>query len=174
MKKIISALLISAAAVSAPAFAEGFMDGQVGSKYAVVDLGFITYGVGGSATALGVGGGVQVHPAVAVEVDYLHGSTGTYGFFNGSQASLNAFQVWGVGHYTINDSFQAYAKAGVALNRYKWGLVGGATTTNSSTDLAAAIGIKMKLNDAVSLHAQYQDVGTQAANVLSVGAQFNF
>lgn len=173
MKKIVSALLISAAAISAPAFAEGFTDGQVGSAYAVVDLGVINYGGGGSATAISVGGGVQVHPAVAVEVDYMHGGTANYGF-NVWQESLSALQVWGVGHYTINDQFQAYAKGGVALNSYKWGFVAGPTTTNSSTDLAAAIGIKYNISSAVAVHAQYMDAGTASANVLSVGAQFNF
>ncbi len=173
MKKIVSALLISAAAVSAPAFAEGFMDGQVGSKYAVVDIGQISYGGWGTATAIGVGGGYQIHPAVALEVDYLHGGNSTSAFW-GWGASLSSLDVMGVGHYTINDSLVAYAKAGLAFNRYQFNWIGQPSFTTSTTDLTAAIGIKYNINPGVALHAQYQDMGTAAASVLSVGAQFNF
>lgn len=173
MKKIVSALLVSAAAMSAPAFAEGFMDGQVGSKYALVDVGQIYYGGWGTALAIGVGAGYQVHPAIAVEVDYLHGGNSTWAF-GGWNASLNSLQFMGVGHYTINDQLVAYAKGGLAFNSYQFAWPGQASFTTSSTDLTAAVGVKFNVNQNLGLLAQFQDMGTQSASVLSVGAQFTF
>lgn len=182
MKKIVSALLISAAAVSAPAFAEGFMDGQVGSKYIAADLGQISYG-GNSATAIGVGFGYQVHPAVAVEVDYLHGGTynTTYSFFGttiSNDYSMSALQVMAVGHYNFGNGFGAYAKAGIAHNMQKdtvnmTGLPSTSLTQNTN-DLAFAIGGTYDINESIKLRAQYQETGVSSVNVLSIGAQFGF
>ena len=177
MKKILSAVLISAAAVSAPAFAQGFMDGKVGSKYVAADLGQTSYG-GNSATALSIGGGYQVHPAVAVEVDYLMGGKYTYTFFGQSASTeVNSLQVMAVGHYTIDSQWGAYAKAGISHNSFKSTAVVGpfvVTGTATSNDLAFAIGGTYQVNNELKLRAQYQSVGVASANVLSIGAQYAF
>lgn len=177
MKKVVAVLLLSAA-ISAPAFAAGFTDGVVGSKYAVVELGSTSYG-GNTATAISVGGGYQVHPAVAVEVDYLMGGKYTYNVFGVSASTqLNALQVMAVGSYTINSDFSAYAKAGLSHNSYKSTVVmpffGAVTGTASSNDLAFAIGAKYKINKDIALRAQYQETGVSSVNVISIGAMFNF
>jgi OOP family OmpA-OmpF porin len=177
MKKIVSALLISAA-ISTPAFAAGFEDGVVGTKYAAVDVGSITYGSLGSATSLSIGGGYQIHPAVAVEVDYLMGGKYSYSVFGvGADYQLSALQVMAVGNYTINDQFSAYGKAGLAFNSQKAtvSLFGvSASATQSSNDLTWAIGGKYKINKDIALRLQYQETGVSSVNIISVGATFNF
>jgi opacity protein-like surface antigen len=173
MRKILATLLCFAAFVP-PAFATGFADGVVGSKYAVVDLGIISYPQG-SATALSIGGGVQVHPAVAVEVDYLMGGSAGYGPFNAAGSyKLSALQAMAVGHYTFNDQFTAYAKAGLAMNDQS--LVNpfnGFQYSMSSTDVAVAFGGRFDVSPGFALRAQYQDTGV-SSNVLSIGALFSF
>lgn len=182
MKKIVSALVISAAAaaVSAPASAEGFMDGVVGSKYIAADVGQISYG-GSSATALDVGFGYQVHPAVAVEVDYMNG--GKYSYFGGDY-QLTALQVMAVGHYNFGNGFGAYAKAGIAHNMQKVNtaavvfggvvLLPATSTTQTSNDLAVAIGGTYDVADNIKLRAQYMETGISSVNTLTIGAQFGF
>jgi opacity protein-like surface antigen len=180
MKKIVSALLISAAAVSAPAFAEGFMDGQVGSKYIAADIGSISYGGLGSTTAIDVGFGYQVHPAVAVEVDYLHGGSLSYASFGFPNLSyqLTAFQVMAVGNYNFGNGFGAYAKAGIAFNSQKVTvpnfLGGTVSSTTSSNDLAFAIGGKYNVANNVALRVQYEETGISSVNMISFGAEFKF
>ncbi len=173
MKKLLSALLISAALTS-PAFATGFTDGTVGAKYAVLDLGSISYGQG-NATSVSVGGGFQVHPAVAVEVDYLMGSSTSYGPFNNlSYYKLSALQVMAVGHYTFNDQFSAYAKGGLAMNTQTLtNPLNGIQYSVSSTDLAVAFGAKFNVNRDFAVRLQYLDTGV-SSTILSIGAQVNF
>lgn len=177
MKKIVAALLVSAA-FSAPAFAVGFTDGVVGTKYVAADLGSISYG-GNSATSISVGGGYQVHPAVAVEVDYLMGGKFTQNVFGFSaETQLNALQIQAVGHYTVTNEFSAYAKAGIAHNSFKQTVVlpffGATTATATSNDLTYAIGAKYNFTKDIAGRVQYQETGISSVNVLSVGATFNF
>ncbi len=178
MKKIVSALLVSAAALSAPAFAVGFDDGQVGSKYAAADIAFTSYG-GSSATGLNIGGGYQFHPAMAVEVDYLMGGKYTYSLFGvNATTEVNALQVWLVGHYTIDSQFGAYAKVGISHNSAKatvvMPLLGPVTGTATSNDFAFAIGGTYKVNSQFSVRVQYQDVGAASTSVMSIGATYSF
>ncbi|HKB60172.1 MAG TPA: outer membrane beta-barrel protein [Gallionellaceae bacterium] len=172
MNKLLATLLLSAAFMPS-AFATGFADGVVGSKYAVVDLGSISYNEG-SATALSIGGGVQVHPAVAVEVDYLMGGSASYGPINVGSYKLSALQVMAVGHYTFNDQFTAYAKAGLAINDQSLtNPFNGFQYSMSSTDVAMAIGGLFNVSPGFALRAQYMDTGV-SSNVLSIGALFSF
>ncbi len=182
MKKIVSALLVSVAALSAPAYAVGFDDNVVGSKYAVVDLGSISYG-GNSATSISVGGGYQVLPAVAVEVDYLMGGKYSYANFGftGFETSMSGLQIQAVGNYNFGNGFSAYGKAGLAFNSFKTSYLAfngvnfyAATATASSTDLTFSIGAKYNVTKDIALRAQYQETGVSSVSVLSVGAMFNF
>lgn len=181
MKKIVSAMLLSAV-ISAPAFAGGWTDAPVGTKYAVVDLGSISYGSLGSATSISIGGGYQVSPYVAVEADYLMGGKYSYGVapITGDY-KLTSLQVMAVGNYSINDDFSAYAKAGLAMNSQKstatvsfFGITSTASVSQSSNDLTFAIGGKYKVNKDIALRLQYQETGISSVNVFSVGAMFNF
>lgn len=178
MKKLLTVLLLSAAftpfAFSPSAFAKGFADGTVGHKYVAVDLGSISYSPG-SATSLSIGGGVQVHPAVAVEVNYLMGGTTHYGPFNNPGSyKLSALQLMAVGHYTFNSQFFAYAKAGLAMNNQSLtNPLNGLQYSVSSTDVAVAIGGAVNVSPGLALRAQYMDTGV-SSNVLSIGAQFSF
>ena len=179
MKKVVCALLISAAAVSAPAFAEGFMDTPVGSKYVAADVGQISYG-GNSATALDVGFGYQVSQPVGIEVDYLHGGSYSYNYlgFGGFETSLSALQVMAVGRYNFGNGWGAYAKAGLAFDSYKTSavmpFVGAVSSTASSTDLALAIGGTYDVANNIKLRAQYMETGISSVNTLTIGAQFGF
>lgn len=178
MKKIVSAIILSAAAVSAPAFATGFQDGRVGDKYAAVDLGSTSY-PGGSATAFRVGGGYQVHPAVAVEVSYMLGGKYTYSVFGVSASTeLNSLQIMAVGNYNFGNGWGAFAKAGIAHNSFKSTVVmpffGAVTGTASSNDLSFAVGGKYEVAKDIQLRAQYQETGVSSVNVISVGAEFHF
>jgi len=176
--KIVAGLLVSAA-ISAPAFGIGF-DQRVGEAYAVADLGSISYGGLGSATAISVGAGYVVHPALAVEVDYLSGGSLSYGGFFGTPFSikLDALQFNGVGSYSVNNEFSVYAKAGLAMNSQKWTLPFGFNSTYSgssnSTDLTFGIGAKYKINKNLALRAQYQETGISSVNVISIGAMYSF
>lgn len=157
-----------------PAFAGGFADGTVGRKYVAVDLGTISY-VQGSAAALSLGGGVQVHPAVAVELNYLTGGATYYGPVNtiGSYR-LFALQLMAVGHYTFRNQLHAYAKAGLARNsQSQTSPLNGSRYTVSSTDLAVAIGGAVNISPGLAVRAQYMDTGV-SSNILSIGAQFSF
>ena len=177
MKKIVSAMLLSAV-ISAPAFAGSWTDAPVGTKYAVVDIGSISYSSLGSATSISIGGGYQVSPYVAVEADYLMGGKYSYSVFGvGADYQLTSLQVMAVGNYSINDQFGAYAKAGLAMNSQKatasvFGFSSSVTT--SSNDLTFAIGGKYKVNKDIALRLQYQETGISSVNVFSVGAMFNF
>ena len=182
MKKVVFALVISAAAVSAPAFAEGFQDGVVGSKYVAADVGQISYG-GNSATALDVGFGYQVHPAVAVEVDYLHGGTysTSYSFFGttfSNDYKMSALQVMAVGHYNFGNGWGAYAKAGIAHNMQKdtVGITGLPSTsiTSNSNDLTYGIGGTYDVAENIKLRAQYMETGVSSVNTITIGAQSGF
>lgn len=179
MKKIVSALLVSAAALSAPAFATGFEDGVVGTKYAVIDVGSISYGGLGSATAISVGGGYQVHPAVAVEAQYMMGSKLSYSVFgfSGFDYQLTALQITAVGNYNFGNNFSVYGKAGLAFNNQKattnvFGFT--ASASQSSTDLTYAIGAKYNFNKDIAVRVQYLETGVSSVNVFSIGAMFNF
>ncbi len=172
MKKVLSVVFVSATLVS-PAFATGFADGTVGSKYVAVDLGSISYSQG-SATALSIGGGYQVHPAVAVEVDYLMGNSASYGPFNLGSYKLSALEVMAVGHYTVNSQFSAYAKAGLAFNNQTLtNPVNGIQNTASSNDIAVGIGAKFNVSPDFALRAQYLDTGV-SSSIISIGAMVNF
>lgn len=177
MKKIVSALLVSAA-ISTPAFAVGFSDGVVGSKYAAVDVGSISYGGLGSATSISVGGGYQVTREVAAEVDYLMGSKLSYGAFGvtGFDYQLTALQVMAVGNYNLGNNVGIYGKAGLAFNSQKVTVPAGFITSGSasSTDLTFAIGAKYNVNKDIAVRAQYQETGVSSVNVISIGATFNF
>lgn len=184
MKKIASALLLSAA-ITAPAFANGFTDIPVGSKYAVAEVGSISYGGLGTASAISVGGGYQVHPMVGVEVDYLMGSKLNYGFGGTFNYQLTALQFMAVGNYTINNELSVYGKAGMAMNSQKSTATvttlcgfalctGTVSSTATSNNLAIAIGAKYKVSRDIALRAQYQETGVSSVNVISVGAMFNF
>lgn len=173
MNKVLVALLLFAT-LAPPACATGFADGVVGSKYAVVDLGTISYNQG-SATALSIGGGVQVHPAVAVEADYLMGGSASYGPINNfGSYKLSALQVMAVGHYTFNSQITAYAKAGLAMNNQSQiNPLNGFQYTTSSTDVAVAFGGMFNVSPGFAVRAQYLDTGV-SSNVLSIGALFSF
>lgn len=173
MTKLLSAMLVSAA-LAAPAFADGFSDGTVGSKYAAFDLGDISYNQG-SATALSVGGGYQVHPAVAVEVDYLMGTSASYGPINNlAYYKLSALQFMAVGHYTFNAQFSAYAKAGLAMNNQTLtNPANGFQYSVSSTDLVVGLGAKLNVWQDLALRLQYLDTGV-SSSVVSIGAEFGF
>jgi opacity protein-like surface antigen len=172
MKKLLLAFL-ALAAFAPPALATGFADGTVGSKYVVLDLGFITYSQG-SAAALSIGGGYQVHPAVAVEVDYLMANSASYGPFNLGSHKLSALEVMAVGHYTFNSQFSAYAKAGLALNNQTLtNPVNGIQDTPSSNDIAVGIGAKYNVSPDFALRLQYLDTGV-SSSIISVGAMVNF
>jgi len=178
MKKIVSALVISAAVVSAPAaFAKGFMDGHVGDTYAAVDVGSTAY-PGGSATAFRVGGGYQVHPAVAVEVSYMLGGKYSYTLFGATASTeVNSLQIMAVGNYNFGNGWGAFAKAGIAHNSFKsTASLGGfvLTGTASSNDLSYAVGGKYEVAKDIQLRAQYQETGIASVNVISFGAEFNF
>jgi opacity protein-like surface antigen len=189
MKKVVCALLISAAAVSAPAFAEGFMDTPVGSKYVAADVGQISYG-GNAATALSVGFGYQVSEPVGIEVDYLHGGTYTQSYYvpgitlQGSSEQLSALQVMAVGHYNFNDSFGVYAKAGIEHNMDKYtstnidyifpALSYSVSGTNATNDLAFGVGGTYAVTNNIKLRVQYMETGLSSVNTLSFGAQFGF
>lgn len=173
MNKLLAALLLSTTFIP-PAFAVGFADGTVGREYLAADLGSISYNQGG-ATSLSIGGGVQVHPAVAVEVNYLMGGTTYYGPINtiGSYR-LSSLQVMAVGHYTFNSRLFAYAKAGLATNSQSLtNPLNGFQSSVSSTDLAFAIGGAVNVAQGLALRAQYLDTGV-SSNILSLGAQFSF
>lgn len=173
MNKPLAALFLLFA-LAAPALATGFSDGTVGSKYAAVDLGDISYNQG-SATALSIGGGYQVHPAVAVEVDYLMGNSASYGPVNNlAYYKLSALQFMAVGHYTFNSQFSVYARAGLAMNNQTLtNPANGFQYSVSSTDLAIGFGAKLHLSPAFALRAQYLDTGV-FSSVLSIGAEFGF
>lgn len=173
MNKLLAAVFLSSA-FAAPACATGFADGTVGSKYVAVDLGSISYSPG-NATAVSVGGGYQVHPAVAVEVDYLMGSSASYGPFNNlAYYKLSSLQFMAVGHYTFNDQFSAYAKAGLAMNNQtQTNPLNGFQYSVASTDVAIGFGGKFKVSPQVALRLQYLDTGV-SSSVISIGAEIGF
>lgn len=178
MKKLITVIAISTIA-SSPAFAaKGFMDGVVGTKYAVAEVGSISYSGFGSTTSLSVGGGYQIHPAVAIEVDYLMGGKATSTVLGMDiDAKLTALQVMGVGSYTINPELSAYAKGGIGFNSFKSTVILGGTpysTSTSSTDVVAAIGIRYHMSKSAALQAQYMETGVSSVNVISFGGKFSF
>lgn len=173
MKKPL-AIFVMFATFASPALADGFADGVVGSKYAVLDLGNISYNQG-SATSLSIGGGYQVHPAVAVEVDYLMGGSTSYGLAaNPAYYKLSALQLMAVGHYTFTSQFSAYAKAGLAANNQtQTNPLTGFQYVVSSTNFAFAVGAKLDLSPQLALRVQYLDTGV-SSDIMSIGAQFSF
>jgi OOP family OmpA-OmpF porin len=173
MKKLIVALIAGAAAMSA-AQAQTVQT----QPHAYVGAGVTTakniqsddYKAGGK-----VYGGYQVNQTWAAEAGYT--DFGDHDVANGTSKG-NSYYLAGKATMPINEQFNAYGKLGVQHSERKFNspLV---NVKDSDTGAYGALGVEYKLNQQVSLTAEYErygkskDIGAKA-NAWTVGAHYNF
>jgi opacity protein-like surface antigen len=173
MKKLIVALIAGAAAVSA-AQAQSLND----QPHAYVGVGVNTakniqsddYKLGGK-----IYGGYQFNRTWAAEAGYS--DFGDHDVANATTKG-NAYYVAAKATMPINEQFSAYGKLGVERSERKYNspLL---NVKDTDTGAYGALGVEYKLNQQVSLTAEYerygkeQDIGAKS-NVWTVGAHYNF
>ena len=111
---------------------------------------------GNPSVGLRIGGGYHFTSNLGVEVDYAKsGDTSTV--FS-SKYSVSSFQVAAVGTYPINNSFDVYAKLGLASNKIS--LSGPATCNScSKTNLMYGVGGQYNINKQVGIRVEYLELG---------------
>ena len=181
MKKLIVALIASAAAISA-AQAQTTTPGHayVGVGVATADHedgnGFDSDGYKASGKLFG---GYEFNQNWGVEAGYTdfrkadvnsvagRGETKGYGYYVAAKATA-----------PINEKFDVYGKLGLQNSQRELSTAG-LTVKDHATDAYGALGVQYKVNQQVGLIAEYERYGKSkdfgaTANVLTVGARYSF
>lgn len=174
MKKLIVALIAGAAAMSA-AQAQNFTDIKpqpyVGIAASTAkNIQKDDYRTGGK-----IYGGVQLNQTWGAEAGYT--DFGKQDVANGNTKG-NSYYVAAKATMPINEQFSAYGKLGVEHSERK---LNTANLHLKDTDTGAygALGVQFKVNQQVSLIAEYERYGKEKnigakPNVWTVGAQYSF
>jgi len=177
MKKIASALLLSAFAASAFAADQNFYVGgnfgQASTDYANVNSK--------TGTAFTLLGGYQVNNNFAVEAQY--GNLGSFAPTAGSKAAITQYGVTAVGIWPFNEQWSAYGKLGFASTSMKIdaGVVQAAAYTSTKSAVTYGVGGQFNVNQNLGLRFGYDsyDVGDTTINtakttVISAGVVYKF
>ncbi|MES2130057.1 MAG: porin family protein [Pseudomonadota bacterium] len=183
MKKLILALIASAAAMSA-AHAEG---PYIGVGIASADH---SYSIAGATNGSGDGykasgklfGGFDLDKTWGVEAGYTDFRKTGYNYTIGTvpghvDSDGHSFYVAGKGTVPLNEQFSLFGKLGVSQN--KTSLSGSINTSDSKTEMYGALGAQFNLNKQVALTLEYERYGKdkdfgQKANVWTAGARYSF
>jgi opacity protein-like surface antigen len=175
MKKLIVALIATAAAMSAAQAQTTAPRGYIGVGAATAkNMQSDDYKTSGK-----IYGGVQVNPMWAAEAGYTDFRNADYNI-GGNNASSKGYgyYVAGKASLPINEQFSAYGKVGVQHSERKLEALG-SSLKDTDTGLYGALGAEFKLNQQVSLVAEYERYGKDKAfgakaDVWTVGAHYNF
>lgn len=185
MKKIITALAIGTAFAAAPASAQWYVGGGVGTAKGTGSgtVGAAQYSANSSRqTSWKIYGGYQFTQNWGIEAQYTdlgrYGYTLTSGAASATgNASANQWGIAGTGTLPINNDFYLMAKLGVSANRVSLSSAsvtsGGVTTTvggnGSKADLLAGIGAGYNFNKNLGLRVEYENFG-KMANITNGGS----
>jgi OOP family OmpA-OmpF porin len=189
MKKILTALIATTAALSGAVYAQSAYVG------AGVVAGQYDYNVpnatsadnhSGTQAAGKVFAGYNFDKTWAVEAGYTDFGDKNYSYTsNGSTGSIHtdssAFYVAGKATMLVNERVSVFGKLGAIENRDKIsgsGLSAGSRDDNK-TNLYAAVGAEYAINQKVSLLAEYEHTGKSAnqgreSGAVSLGARYTF
>jgi opacity protein-like surface antigen len=189
MKKLIVALLASAAAMSAAQAqtANAQPRGYVGIGVATADHedfgGLSNFDSNGYKASAKIFGGVELDQTWGAEVGYTDFRKADFNYnFNGASGTGSTkgygYYVAAKGTIPINDQFSAYGKLGIQHSERKLETVG-LNFKDTDTGLYGAAGLKYKLNEQVALSAEYERYGKNKqfgakADVWTVAASYAF
>ena len=178
MKRMILAVAIGAAFAAAPASAQWYVGGGVGTAKGTGSgsTGAAQYSSSGSRqTSWKIYGGYQFTTNWGVELQYTDLGRTNYTLTSGpasatGSASANQWGISGTGTLPINDQFYLMGKLGVSGNRVSLGSASvtnaGVTTTisgnGSKADLLAGIGAGYNFNKSLGLRVEYENFGKMA------------
>jgi len=194
MKKILFALVASAAALSATsAFADdagtGYIGaGVVGSRYefnapnALSGDNHSGYKAGGK-----VYGGYNIDQTWAVEAGYTDFGKKSYNYTSnglpgGVRTDAHSYYLAGKGTWPVNQQIALFGKLGVARNHNEVFTTGTAAVSGSDdkTALYASVGAEYALNKNVKVSLEYENYGHsdidqgRKAGAITAGLRYNF
>jgi OOP family OmpA-OmpF porin len=180
MKKLIFALIASVAAVGA---AQAQTANTAPKSY--IGLGAATADTNdGYKTSAKIFGGYEFDQHWGVEAGYTDfRKSNLNSFENGKIYSANSdgYGTYVAGKYTapINDQFSAYGKLGVAYSKRDFDSASGLSFSQHDTGAYAGVGVEYKLNQNVSLNAEYERYGKDKdfgakADVWTAGVKYSF
>jgi OOP family OmpA-OmpF porin len=190
MKKLIFALIASAAAVGA-AQAQTTTTGRpyIGIGVATADHDYSLSGAtnvdsDGWKPSAKVFGGYEFDKNWAVEAGYTDFRSSDFSYTRngaGVRGDADGYGVYVAGKYSIplNEQFSAYGKLGVAYSKRKLSANDGLRLEDNDTGAYAGLGVEYKLNQNVSFLGEYERYGKSKdygakADVLTVGVKYSF
>lgn len=179
MKKILMAVAIAGALVAAPASAQWYVDGGVGSATAKMGssnpaAGITVNGNSSRSTSWKILGGYQFTPNWGAELQYTDLGSYKYsindasGTGNGNYRA-NQWSFAGTGTIPFGNGFYGFGKLGVTSNHVS---IGGACTpancvtftgNGNKSDLLAGLGAGYDFTKNWGLRAEYENFGRLAA-----------
>jgi opacity protein-like surface antigen len=192
MKKLIFALIASAAAMTAAQAQTTAPRPYIGIGAATADHDYSLSGRGASnvnsdgyKTSAKIFGGVELDQRYGVEAGYtdFRKSDFSYTAPNGAagRGQSDGYGVYVAGKATapINDQLSAYGKLGVAYSKRKLSSNTGMNMENNDTGVYAGVGLQYNINQQVALTAEYERYGKSKdfgakADVWTVGAKYSF
>jgi OOP family OmpA-OmpF porin len=183
MKKILMAAAIAGAFVAAPASAQWYVGGGVGSAQAKLGTasassGGVTASVQGNSssdTSYKIYGGYQFTPNWGVEAQYVNLGKYNYsitsnvaGVSGSGSYKPESWGLAGTGTLPLSNNFYLMGKLGVAFNKVRDGGFcvsgpGGSACGNvgngNKTDLLAGLGVGYNFNKNIGVRVEYENFG---------------
>ena len=189
MKKILTTLIATTAALSGAAYAQSAYvgTGVVASQYEFSVPNAVSGDNRSGTTAAGkVFAGYNFDKTWAVEAGYSDYGDRSYSYTSNRnqgriQTDSSAFYVAGKGTMPINAQMSVFGKLGAIENRDKVQGFGDAAglRSDNKTNLYASVGAEYAINQKVSLTAEYEHTGKSAnqgreSGAVSLGARYTF
>lgn len=198
MKKILFALVASAAALGATAaYAQDNTQdaagtayigaGVVGSRYDFGSLGTSTDNHTGSKAAGKIYGGYNIDQTWAVEAGYTDFGKRSYNYSStagtgGLNTDAHSYYLAGKGTWPVARDFAVFGKLGVARNHNEVTTSGIATANGDAnkTALYASLGAEYAVNKNVKVSLEYENYGKNDIDVgrkdgaITAGLRYNF
>lgn len=168
MKHIITACALTAAALTAaPAFAQAYIGGGLGtSKIYGFDGGGLTGG-NFQKRLVKIYGGYQITPNWGVEAQYgdLGNRTLTFAGANVGSFRVSQMSIAGTGTLPLDSGFSLLGKLGISSARP----TGSGVISNSKTSALIGVGMGYNITPALSARVEYEDFGKIGDNFRAVG-----
>lgn len=192
MKKIVYTLLASAAtAGAAQAQTVTVAHPYIGIGAASADHDYSLGGTGatnldskGWKASGKIFGGVELTENLAAEVGYTDFRSSDFSYTrngSGAKGSSDGYGAYVAAKYNVplNDQFSAYGKLGVAYSKRKLDTSDGLRLNDHDTGAYGALGAEYKLNQKVSLIAEYERYGKSKdfgakPDVVTFGVKYSF
>ena len=183
MKRILMAVAVLGAFAAAPASAQWYVAGGVGSAQAKFGstspaAGVTLNGNSSRDTSWKVYGGYQFTPNWGIEAQYANLGRYSYTVTNGAASGSGNYRAdqWsiaGTGTLPLSNDFYLMGKLGVSSNHVSGtnataGNVTVTTTSGSKSDLLAGVGVGYNFNKNIGLRFEYENFG-KMANVSNGG-----